>query len=195
VKKTSLGACGAVLLLPVMASAAAPTGQIAVYLANPIIDYGSTYSNSGTGFGVRGWGMPSRNWSLHGEYQSTETEDDKVTVQSLRLGTGFVGGMGGETMWLVKAEYVDFGSDLEQSGFGAHGGIILASDSALSYSGTLGYLSTDDTDGLEINVGAHYAFNPQWGGVLDYRNYMGSVDPSGDFELSEFRLGGTFTFK
>jgi hypothetical protein len=194
-KKPSLGACAAFLLLPVMASAAAPAGQIAVYLANPIIDYGNTYSNSGTGFGVRGWGMLNPSWFLHGEYQSTEAEDADVTVQSLRLGSGFVGSMGGETLWLVKGEYVDFGSDLEQSGFGVHGGIMLESESALSYAGTLGYLSTDDTDGLEVNVGAHYAFNPQWGAVLDYRNYMGSVDPSGDFDLSEFRLGGTFTFR
>src|SRR5688572_7871203 len=83
VKKLSLGACAGVLLLPVMASAEAPAGQIAVYLANPIIEYGNTYSNSGTGFGVRGWGMLNPSWSLHGEYQSTEAEDDKVTVASL----------------------------------------------------------------------------------------------------------------
>jgi hypothetical protein len=193
--KPTFGACAAILLLPVMASAAAPAGRVVVYLANPIIDYGSTYSNSGTGFGVRGWGMLNQNWSLHGEYQSTEMEEDEVTVGSARLGTGFVGGMGGETMWLVKGEYVDFGSDLEQSGVGVHGGIILESESALSYSGTLGYLRTGDTDGPEVSVGAHYAFSPQWGGVLDYRNYMGNVDPSGDFNVSEFRLGGTFSFK
>jgi hypothetical protein len=195
VRKLSFGACAAVLLLPVMASAATPAGQVAVYLSNPIIDYGNTYSNSGTGAGVRGWGMLNPNWSLHGEYQATAMEDDEVTVESLRLGTGFVGAMGGETMWLVKGEYVDFGSDLEQSGVGVHGGILLKTDSALSYSGTLGYLLTDDTDGPEVNVGAHYAFNPQWGSALDYRNYLGSADPSGDFGLSEFRLGGTFSFK
>jgi hypothetical protein len=194
VNKTFSGVCAAILFLPVVAQGAASDGQITGYLANPIIDYGSIYANSGTGLGLRGWARVHPNWLLHGEYQTTEMEETKTKVDSLRLGAGFVRDLGGAAMWLVKGEYVDFGPDLEQAGFGVHGGVMLQSDSALSWSGTLGYLSTDDTDGLEINVGAHYAFNPKWGAVLDYRNYMGNADPSGDFDLSEFRLGGTFTF-
>jgi hypothetical protein len=177
-----------------MAWAAAPAGQITAYLVNPVVDSGIARGNSGTGLGVRGSGMLTQNWSLHGEYESTEMEETGVILESLRVGTGFVGAMGGETMWLVKGEYVDFGSDLEQSGFGVHGGIVLQSESALSYFGTLGYLRTGDTEGPELGVGAHYAFSPRWGAVFDYRNYLGSADPSGDFEVSEFRLGGTFSF-
>lgn len=184
----------AALSLPFLAAASAPAGQVTGYLANPIVDYGSTYGNSGTGFGIRGWGMLSPSWAVHGEFESTEMEDADVTAQSLRLGAGFVGATGGPMKWLAKGEYVDLGSDLDQSGFGVHAGLMVEPQSALSWFGTLGYLSTDDTDGLEVNVGAHYAFSPRWGGVLDYRNYMGSVDPSGDFDLSEFRLGAAFSF-
>jgi hypothetical protein len=194
VKKLTLGVCAAALSLPAMTSAAAAAGQVVAYATNPTIDSGGTRGNSGTGFGARGWAMLNPSWFLHGEYQSTDMSDTNAKLDSLRLGGGFIGALGGETKWLAKGEYVDFGSDLDQSGFGVHGGIILAAESPLSYFGTLGYLNTDDTDGLELDAGAHYAFTRCWGVVLDYRNYMGRVDPSGGFDVSEFRLGGTFTF-
>lgn len=189
-----LSACAAVLLMPSMAWASPPDARIAAYLVNPVIDAGAGYGNSGTGLGVRGWGLLNPNWSIHGEFESTEMEDAEVTVQSLRLGTGFVGAISKQVSWMLNGEYVDFGSDLDQDGFGVHAGLVLDTDSALSYAATLGYLSTDDTDGLEAGASVHYAFSPRWGAVLDYRNYMGNADPSGDFELSEVRLGGTFSF-
>ena len=193
-KKLALSVCAGALMLPAVSMAAAPAGSVAVYATNSSIDLGGGIDDSGTGFGVRGWGMVNPNFFIHGEYQSTTLDNFGGDLQSLRVGGGYAAEMSTGTMWLVKGEYVDFGSDSAQSGFGVHGGIILMADQPFSVIGTVGYLSTDDTSGLELDVGAKYAFTKVWGGVVDYRTYMGSVDPSGDFTVSDLRVGVSYSF-
>lgn len=191
-KKLTLAVCAAALALPVAAFAAPPAGQVAFYLSNTTLDVG--VDDDGTGFGVRGWGMVNPNVFIHGEYQTVELDDFGIDVNSLRLGGGYAAEMSPGTMWMVKGEYVDFGSDLDQSGFGVHGGVVLGVGNPFSFFGSLGYLTTDDTDGLELNIGAHLAFNKQWGGVIDYRTYMGEADGGGDVDLSDLRIGVTYSF-
>ena len=196
-KKIALSVCAGALMLPAVSMAAPPAGQVAVYLTNAGIDFGGGNDDSGTGFGVRGWGMVNPNWFIHGEYEATTLDDSDLKIDQIRVGGGYVSEMSPGTMWLAKAEYVSFGFDdfvPDQSGFGVHGGIILMADQPFSVMGTVGYLTTDDTDGIELNVGASYAFNKQWGGVVDYRTYMGSVDPSGDVTVSDLRIGVTYSF-
>lgn len=196
-KKIALSVCAGALMLPAVSMAAPPAGSVAVYLSNSSVDFGGGADDSGTGFGVSGWGMVNPNFFLHGEYQQASLDDFGIDVDQLRVGGGYVSEMSPGTMWLVKGEYVSFGFDdavPDQSGFGVHGGIILMADQPFSVMGTVGYLTTDDTDGLELNISARYAFTKEWGGILGYRTYMGSVDPSGDVDISDMRIGVTYSF-
>ena len=192
-KRLCLMGLVAMLAAPVAFAGSMPAGAIVGYLTQSGFDTGNA-DDAGMGFGIRGWASVSGPWFVHGEYQSTTTDDFDVDLQSLRLGGGFAGEMSKGAYWIAKAEYIDFGSDLDQGGFGVHGGAMLSVSDAVGVFGTLGYLTTDDTDGLELDIGAKFAFTKEWAGVLDYRTYMGSVDPSGDLDLTDLRIGASYTF-
>ena len=171
-----------------------PKGSVAGYLTMSEVDFGGGGSDDGMGFGIRGWASVNGPWFVHGEYQTTDTDDFDITLQSLRLGGGYAGEVNSTTMWLVKGEYIDFGSDLDQAGFGVHGGMMLHPSPQLGLYGTVGYLTTDDTDGLELDLGVSFAFTKEFAGVFDYRTYMASVDPSGDIDLTDLRVGVAYMF-
>jgi len=182
----------AVLATPVAFAGSMPSGSVAGYLTMSEIDSGG--SDDGMGFGIRGWASVNGPWFVHGEYQTTDTDDFDITLQSLRLGGGIVGEMGPGSMWLLKGEYIDFGSDLDQAGFGVHGGVLFEASPSVGLFATLGYLTTDDTDGLEFDIGGKFSFSKDWALVVDYRSYMGSVDPSGDIDLTDLRVGAAYSF-
>jgi len=191
-KRLCTMALAALLAAPAAFAAEMPAGSIAGYLTMSEIDVGGT--DDGIGFGIRGWASVNGPWFVHGEYQSTETDDFDITLQSLRLGGGYAGELNPTAMWLVKGEFIDFGSDVDQDGLGIHGGVMFFPSPQFRLFGTLGYITTDDTDGLELDVGAGIAFTKEWAGVIDYRTYMGSVDPSGDIDLTDLRIGVAFSF-
>jgi hypothetical protein len=171
-----------------------PIGSVTGYVTQTKLDEGGGFDDSGTGFGVRGWMSLNGPFFVHLEYQSTDLDKLNGTIDELRMGGGFVGQLNPGAMWLVKAEYIDTGSDADQSGFGVHGGVMFSASDAVGLFGTLGYITTDDTDGLEYDIGAKFNFTREVSGVLDYRAYMGSVDPSGDFDLSDLRFGVSYNF-
>jgi hypothetical protein len=174
-----------------------PAGQFAGFVTMTSVEVdgtgapptGGDFDDDGTGFGVRGWASVNGPFFVHGEYQTTGLDDADIDVNQLRLGGGYA-----MDMWLVKAEYIDTGSDLDQAGFGVHGGLHTMSDQ-LGFFGTVGYLTTDDTDGVELNAGVSFAFNPQFSGVVDYRTYLGSIDPDGDLTVSDLRVGVAYNFQ
>jgi hypothetical protein len=191
-KKLAALAAATLLASPAVFAGDMPNGQIAGYVAMTAVeaeDTGFDFDDDGMGFGVRGWGKVGQMGFVHGEFQTTTLDDTDLDVQQLRLGGGAMIG----DVWLVKGEYIDTGSDLDQAGFGLHAGLHSGNDQA-SFFGTIGYLTTDDTDGIELNVGGSFAFNPQISGVIDYRTYLGSVDPNGDLTLSDLRVGVAYNF-
>ena len=174
-----------------------PTGYVAAYLTQLTFDRGGGVDDSGTGFGLRGQATIAKPWFVHGEYQTVSVDPPggaKGDVESLRIGGGLTGEINPRAMWLAKAEFIDFGSDTDQAGFGVHGGVMFIPNATFGLGGTLGYITTDDTDGLELNVGGTVAFTREFAGVVDIRNYMGSVDPNGDFKVFELRLGVAYMF-
>ena len=196
-KKLYVLALAALLAAPTAFAGSMPKGMIAGYVTSVAFDQGGGVDDTGTGFGVKGWASVNGPFFVHGEYQTVSLDPPgpgKGDLQSLRLGGGIVGEINPQLMWLAKAEYLDFGSDVDQAGFGVHGGVMFHASDMLGFGGTLGYLTTDDTDGLEVNVGGHLAFTQQFAGILDLRNYMGSVDPSGDFDVFEIRVGVAYMF-
>jgi hypothetical protein len=199
-KKSYVMGLAALLAAPMAFAGSMPTGSIAGYVTSTSVDLGGGIDDSATGFGIKGWGSVSGPWFVHGEYESASLEFDTPlgTVDSdlneLRLGGGMVGEMSPGTMWLAKAEYIDFGSDADEAGFGVHGGLMFGTNAALSGFATLGYLSTDNTDGLEFDVGGKYSFTKEIAGFLDYRSYMGSADGGGDFDVGDIRLGAAYSF-
>jgi opacity protein-like surface antigen len=194
-KKLCLVGLAVLLAAPMAFAGDMPAGAIAGYLTSSEIDVEGVGKDDGTGFGIRGWASVSGPWFVHGEYQTTSL--DGFDLESLRLGGGFAGEMGSGSMWLAKAELVDFGSDADEDGIGVHVGAMLQASPQFGVFGTLGYLSLNDTDGLELNVGANMAFTREFAGVLDYRFYMGEYDvfgATGDFEITDLRLGVQYMF-
>lgn len=181
----------AMLSAPAAFAADMPAGSIAGYLTS--VDVGGP---DGTGLGIRGWASVNGPWFVHGELEAVTVEEGpaEADLQQLRIGGGLTSALNKNAMWLAKAEFIDLGGDFDQSGFGIHGGVILQATPALGFLATLGYLTTDDTDGLEVNFGGKLAFTKEWSGVLDYRTYMGEVDGGGDFDIDEIRIGAAFTF-
>lgn len=190
-KKLHLMSLAALLAAPVAFAGDMPAGQFAGYVTMTSVEVEGTpfdFDDDGNGFGLRGWANVAPNFFVHGEYQTAGLDDTNIDVDQLRLGGGYA-----MDMWLVKAEYIDFGSDLDQAGFGVHGGLHTKSDQ-LGFYGTVGYLTTDDTDGFELNAGVSFDFTPQFAGLVDYRTYLGSIDPDGDLTLSDLRVGVAYNF-
>jgi len=185
-------------LAAVLASPAAfaagdmPKGSVSGYLTMTDVDVGG-FTDDGTGIGIRGWAQISGMFFAHGEFQTSSL--DNSDVDQLRVGGGVIGSINPSAMWLAKAEFISIGNDFsDQSGIGVHGGAMFMPAPAVDLFGTVGYLTTDDTDGIEINVGGGYAFSRMLGGFIDYRTYMGSVDPNGDFEVSDIHVGVSMKF-
>jgi len=187
----------AALAAPAAFAADMPAGSVAGYITMTDLDLGAGGQDDGMGFGVRGWASVNGPWFVHGEYQTTTLDDSNFDVDQLRIGGGLVGEMQEGTMWLAKGEYISISSDAfadDQTGFGAHGGIMFAASPQFHLFGTLGYLSTSDTDGLEFNLGGSFSFTRELAAFLDYRSYMGSVDPSGDLDLTDMHFGVAYMF-
>lgn len=190
----------AVLLAPLGAVAAPqqPMGSVGVYGTRTEGEIGG-FKDDGLGFGIRGWtgfGVPF----VHGEYQTATVGDgaNEVDIESLRIGGGAALPVNDRFLALGKLEYVDLGSDLDEDGFGLHGGGMFMFTPALHFFGSLGYLSLSDTDGLELNAGAALHFNKQFGVFADVRRYMADVDnaPPGldELEVTDLRVGGMLTW-
>lgn len=190
-KKLSMIGLAAMLAAPAAFAGDMPKGAIAGYLAN--VDTGGA---DGIGPGVRGWVTVADPWFVHGELQAVTVKQGpfEADLLELRVGGGLTGRLSPTAMWLAKAEYIDLGGDFDEAGFGFHGGAMLHATPQLVFFGTLGYLMTDNTDGLELNIGGSFAFATHWAGVLDYRTYMGEADNGGDFDVDELRVGAAFTF-
>lgn len=183
------------LSAPVVATAAnGPMGYVGAYGTRTEGEFGPL-KDDGLGFGIRGlmsFGVPF----VHGEYQSTTVGDgpNEVDIESLRIGGGAGFEVNRTFTAFGKAEYVDLGSDLDEDGFGLHGGAMFKFTPALHFFGSLGYLSLDDSDGFEVNAGAALHFNKQFGVFADVRRYMGSVDGGADLEITDVRAGGMITW-
>jgi hypothetical protein len=186
----------AALAAPAAFAADMPTGSVAGYVTMTDVDAGPGATDDGMGFGVRGWASVNGPWFVHGEYQTTTLDDSDTDVDQLRIGGGLVGEMQPGTMWLAKGEYISVSNDFadDQTGFGVHGGIMFHPSQQFGLFGTLGYLTTSDTDGLEFNIGGSFSFTRELAGFVDYRSYMGSVDPTGDLDLSDLHVGVAYMF-
>ena len=182
----------ALMAAPLASAGDMPRGQIGGHVTLTSAEVSDTgtfdFDDDGTGFGIRGWGMLQGPFFVHGEYQSVTLDDTDLDVDQFRFGGGYA-----MDMWLIKAEYIDTGSDLDQSGFGVHGGVHTQSGQ-LGFMGTVGYLSLDDADGVELNAGVSFAFTRELSGMLDYRTFLGSIDPDGDLTLSDLRIGVAYNF-
>jgi hypothetical protein len=196
-KLCMIGLVAAMAAAPAAFAGSMPAGALAGYVTMSELDIEGLGNDDGTGFGLRGWASLNGPWFVHGEYQTTSLDDADIDLESLRLGGGFAGEIQTGTMWLVKGEYIDLGSDADEDGFGVHGGVMFQASEAFGLFGTLGYLTLNDTDGLELNVGAKVAFTKELAGVLDYRTYMGEYDvggATGDFTVDDLRFGVAYMF-
>lgn len=170
-------------------SSAMPKGQVIGYLVDEHERVFGCCSQSDLGVGVRGWvGIPNSPFFVHGEYQTVGD------VDQLRIGGGAAGPIQGNLMWIGKLEYLDFMTNgPDESGFGVHGGLLFNATPELGLFGTLGYLDTDHTDGLELDAGGQFHLSRELSLVGDIRLYRGSTD-FGDFHLDDLRFGVGYTF-
>lgn len=210
-KKLALLGVTALLATPTaFAGMSMPAGQATVFVTSAAADIDTVGKIDGTGFGIRGWATVAEPFFLTGEYSKVTLEDDsggEADLDELRLGGGLAGEIQQGFMWLARAEYVDFGGDFDQSGFGIHGGLMFNVD-AFSLMGSVGYLNTSGTgaplvpfdvdgDGMEYNVGASFAFTKELSAVLDYRLYQNTIENStgsADIDYTDLRLGLTYSF-
>ncbi len=187
-KKYFMMGLAALLATPVaFAAGQMPMGMIAGHVTMLDADF-----DDGTGFGIRGWGKVADNAFVHGEYSMVGLETPggiDVDVNELRFGGGIIGALQQNAMWFGKLEYIDLGSDFaDGDGFGVHGGAMFPMAPALGLFGSVGFIKFDDDDGLEFNIGGHYAFTKEVSGILDYRAY------SGDADLTELRFAVGYMF-
>ncbi len=173
-----------------------PKASIGGYVTMTDVDAGGGAQDDGMGFGVRGWAVISNPWFVHGEYQTSSLDDSNTDIDQLRIGGGLAGEIQPGMMWLAKGEYISVGNDFadDQTGFGVHGGMMFHPSQQFGLFGTLGYLTTSDTDGLEFNIGGSFSFTRALAAFIDYRTYMGSVDPSGDLDVSDLHIGVALMF-
>jgi len=198
-QKLQLLAVAALLAAPAALASDMPKAVAIGYLASVGVDRGGTTGDdSGIGIGVRGWASLEPHgfagFFAHGEYQTVSLDDFNEDIESLRLGGGMVGQINPQMMWLAKGEYINFGSDSDEAGFGAHGGVMFMPNEKFGVGGTLGFLSTSNTSGVELNVGGHFAINRELSVVGDIRNYMGSPDRGSDYNIFELRAGVGYAF-
>lgn len=193
-KKLLVVAAGLFAAAPVFA---APMGELSIYAANVSLDIEGAGDDDGTGFGANGWVALNGPVFLHGEYQTVELDDFGVDIESLRLGGGLYHAASKQLGFLGKVEFVDLGSDVDEDGFGIHGGAVMHASEMLGLFGTLGYLSLNDSDGFEINLGAGLKFTKQIGAFIDYRTFLAEDDSGGtttDVDVAEIRGGISFLF-
>lgn len=212
-KLALLGACA---LLATPAAFAGEMGQVTVYGTQSKIDMSGAGGGSadGIGYGLNGWVMLNQQFFVHGEYQANTLEPDgggaDLDAAAFRVGGGVAGEIQKGAMWLAKVEYVNFTIDTVAAvdGFGAHLGGVFNATPELSFMATVGYLSTSgdddnppttdiDVKGLEYNIGTHFAFTKEFGLGLDYRIWKAEMEGGGssaDVDVSDIRLGATFSF-
>lgn len=192
-KKLHLMGLAALLAAPLAHGGEMPKGSFGAFYS--LVD---TTADDGDGFGIRGWANVSGPWFVHGEYAMLGLDDSGADVDELRIGGGMMGEIQPGANWLAKAEYIDLGGDASSDGFGVHGGVKFNPSGPIGFFGTLGYLmmssDVEDSDGLELNVGAKMAFSKEWSGVVDYRTFMGETDSGLDDDFDEIRLGANYSF-
>lgn len=175
-------------------SAAGPSGQVAAYGTMSEAELSSgpfSMSDDGNGFGLKGWFSPfDVGVFLNAEYQTTAL--DNADLESLRAGGGYYHPLAKTTGLFGYAEYVDFGSDFDENGFGLHAGVHHQFAPMFGVEGQLGYLMLDDTDGLEAGVEAQFNFTKMFGVFAGFRTYMGSADDF-DLDVTDIRAGGVLT--
>lgn len=157
-------------------------------------------SDDGDGFGLRGWGMVSEKVFLHGEFQSTETDDAGLETDQLRLGGGVVLPLSDQVWFIGSLEYIDlelsipgFGSG-DTDGYGAHAGLALQATPQLGFYGSLGLVELDDSDGIEFTLEARYNFTESVSGFIDYRSTDQEGDGGDEITITDLRLGIGFHF-
>lgn len=165
------------------------------------LDFGGGADDDGDGFGIKGKAHVADTITLHGEYQATTLDDSDLDIDQLRFGIGGHAPDNGNGVRLFgELEYVDVEFDIpsfsseSQSGFGLHGGLMFTGASALSGFAKIGYLSLDDVDGIEFNIGLIAEFSEQVAGFVDYRSASLEDDAGDEADLTDIRLGLRFLF-
>lgn len=193
--KTGVMALAALLLAPASFADDLPAGMIIAYPTHSELDVPDRFTDDGVGYGFRGWSVDGL-FMVHGEYQTT-TLSDARRLDSLRIGGGLAAPLGGSIKVMAKVEYIDFGREVDEDGFGAHLGLMFRPDARFGLFGTVGALRLNDTEGLEFNIGGHFAIRRDVAVVLDYRRYVGEYDVrgfAGDFEVTDLRAGVAYAF-
>ncbi|MGQ0586471.1 MAG: hypothetical protein ACT4PK_04645 [Gammaproteobacteria bacterium] len=197
-KKLCVVGLAALLAAPMAQAGDMPSGAVMGYLTRTELDLGGFGKDDGIGVGVRGWASIQDGFFAHGEYQTTGL--DGIDLESLRIGGGYAAALPQvpmkDAMWMAKAEIIDFGADTNEDGIGVHGGAMFELQPQLGLFGSLGYLMLNESDGFELNVGAHYMFMKDLAAVADLRYYMGSIDLGAinDFTVMELRVGVAYLF-
>lgn len=191
-KKLMVLAVAALIGAPQAFAAEGPMGEVSAYLVNSQLDVEGAGEDHGLGFGIGGWLSVTGPFFGHLEYQTVDL--DNADLESLRLGGGIYHQLNPQFAVLGKAEFVDLGSDVDEDGFGLHGGLLFSPTQQITVVGTVGHLSLNETEGAEINLGAGYRFTKEWGAFVDWREYLGSANSSRNFEISELRGGVSFMF-
>ena len=137
------------------AAGGAPAGMIVGYPTRSELDIPGRFTDDGVGYGFRGWSLDGL-FLVGGEYQTTTLSGDR-RLDSLRLGAGVAAPFAGNARLMARVEYVDFGADVNEDGFGAHLGATVPVGDSFGFFGTVGSLRLRDTEGLELNVGGHVA--------------------------------------
>ena len=187
------GLVGVAMTTPV---AAGELGMIDGYLVNSEIDIDGGGSDDGDGFGVKGAFNIAERTLLTGEFQSAELDDSEIDLDQLRFGVAqvFPGQTGAS--FFGRGEYVSIEADGDdESGFGVHGGLWLGGQGPLSGYGSIGFLSLDDSDGIEFALGGAFALSPVFSLFIDYRSAGLEDDDSGiEFDVNDLRIGGRYHF-
>lgn len=150
-----------------------------------------TFSDSGTGFGIKGLVPASEFFAITGEYQATNYDDSDIDVDQLRVGIGLTG----PTTSGLYVEYIAATvDDLDEDGFGLHLRLAGRPSDAASFYGQAGYLALDndfETDtGFEFTVGAAIEISGNMGVFADLRRTtLEGEDSEFETELTDVRAG------
>lgn len=156
--------------------------------------------DDGDGFGVKGWAKVSDAVFVHGEYQSTETDEFSIEIDQVRAGVGGMAEISEAVTAYGVLEYTDFelsvpgAGSADDDGFAVHGGLLASVTPQFGLEASFGLIKLGDVDGNEIRLGARYRFSPEFSGFADYRATSLEEDDGTEFDISDFRLGVGFHF-
>ena len=175
-------------------------GSLDVFYVDQDMESQAGLDDDGDGLGFRGLAELGKGVSLTALYQDADLDDADASLRETRIGLRYdttchglnVGG----SLENVSIDLNQGGLGLSMRGYSASAHASVSPIDKLTLTARVGYTDVDELNGMEYEVGAHYAINKQVTGFVEYR--MANLDDEGfflgDVDLDTLRIGARYNF-